>query len=55
MPVPPIWELKWGKEFVRGVVERRAGQQGNGMRRLSSGKASVYGKWRERPSPGGRR
>lgn len=54
VPVPLIWELKWGKEFVRGVVGPREGQQGNGMRRLSSGKASVCGKWRERPFSGGR-
>ena len=54
VPVPPGWELKWRKEFVRGVVGPRAGQQGNGMRRLSSGEASVCGKWRERPFPGWR-
>lgn len=43
-----------GKEFVRGVVGTRAGQQGNGMRRLSSGGASVCGKWGERPFSGRR-
>lgn len=28
MPVPPVLELKWRKEFVRGVVELSTGQQG---------------------------
>lgn len=53
MPVPLIWELKWGKIFARGVVGPRTGQRGNGMRRLSSGKASVCGKWRESSLVGG--
>lgn len=50
VPVPPVWELKWRKEFVRGVVGPRAGQQGNGMRRLSSGRASVCGNGEKDPS-----
>lgn len=54
VPRPPVWALKWRKEFVSGVVGPRAGQPGNGMTRLSSGKARVCGKWRERPFSSGR-